>query len=94
MLVWYNLYCFAAIVFQLKVLVFFKKHINIVDNSICAFVDFRILNPIKPDRRAILEIQLLAQGFTQADQMAGKLCIFLDLAGSLLSTVLCSGDNQ
>ena len=51
----------------------------------------RIINPIKPDRQIILEVQLLSQGFTQAEQMAMKLTMFLDLCGVLLSTVPSSG---
>nr|CAB3238693.1 dynein heavy chain 8, axonemal-like [Phallusia mammillata] len=48
---------------------------------------FRIVYATQPDRRTVLEIHLLSQGFTQAHELSRKLCHLLDLCGSLLSTI-------
>ncbi|CAK8694749.1 unnamed protein product [Clavelina lepadiformis] len=73
-----------------------KKHTQGLNESVLSAAiqlpeecrsNFRVINGVVPDRKAVFEIQLLAQGFTQAGQLARKLCIFLDLCGSLISTL-------
>nr|XP_039248070.1 LOW QUALITY PROTEIN: dynein beta chain, ciliary-like [Styela clava] len=49
--------------------------------------NFRIISACTPDRRTVLEIRLLAQGFTQASEISHKLCIFLQLSESFFSTL-------
>nr|XP_018669150.1 dynein heavy chain 9, axonemal [Ciona intestinalis] len=70
----------------------FKSMLNVAVPTMLALPEecstyFRTVNAVQPDRRLVLEIQLLSQGFTQADQLSRKLCVFLDLCSSLLSTL-------